>query len=54
MENHFLALIDQNEVKLSDMLLPEDQLHLSSIGHDAYYSFIYPKIEASVLSLLNG
>jgi len=53
-ENHFLALIDQNEVKLCDMLLPEDQLHLSSIGHDAYYSFIYPKIEASVLSLLNG
>ncbi|MDG1138694.1 MAG: SGNH/GDSL hydrolase family protein [Opitutales bacterium] len=52
-ENHFLALIDQNEVKLSDMLLPEDQLHLSSIGHDAYYSFIYPKIEESIICLLD-
>ena len=45
LENHFIQLIQQNGIDLGALLLEEDQLHLSPLGHDAYFSFIYPKIE---------
>lgn len=54
LENHFIQLIQQNGIDLGALLLEEDQLHLSPLGHDAYFSFIYPKIEKSVQEILNS
>tara|TARA_B100002019_G_scaffold115496_1_gene99336 strand:- start:12635 stop:13306 length:672 start_codon:yes stop_codon:yes gene_type:complete len=54
LENHFIQLIQQKGIDLSSLLLEEDQLHLSSLGHDAYFSFIFPKIEKTVQEILNS
>ena len=51
-ENYFQKILEGTENDLGNYLLPGDLLHLSSLGHDAYFSFIYPRIEEVVLKLL--
>ncbi len=48
---HFCELVSAGKARLEDLLL-EDGLHLSALGHDAYYSLLAPSLIAAAERLV--
>nr|ABQ76010.1 lipolytic enzyme, G-D-S-L [uncultured haloarchaeon] len=51
-ESKFREKIQESEMSLNELVLP-DNLHLSEQGHDLYFEFVLPQIQAAVQQLLD-